>query len=174
MDDGQVDWIRRALRRRSKPPWRVIWRVGPPELWDTARSTRHGGGYGQGSCVWAGGCCGSSGYVMTSTWCPGLWRVGVAATAMPSSSPMTWLEVPSAMTTLNSPSARSVAEPSSGPMVGPHFRVADRSRGLQPFTVGWWTQQLWRREYVSRIRKYRSYLWTLRQHVRINRIYPLF
>jgi hypothetical protein len=39
-DDGQVDRVRRALRRRSKPPWRVVWRVGPSEVWDSAVGAR--------------------------------------------------------------------------------------------------------------------------------------
>jgi len=39
MGDAQVDRVRRALRRRSKPPWRVAWRVGPAELRESARST---------------------------------------------------------------------------------------------------------------------------------------
>jgi hypothetical protein len=33
MDDAQVDRVRRALRRRSEPPWRVVWPIGPSELW---------------------------------------------------------------------------------------------------------------------------------------------
>jgi hypothetical protein len=40
MDDAQVDRVRRALRRRSKPPWRVVWRIGPSELWDSALGAR--------------------------------------------------------------------------------------------------------------------------------------
>lgn len=40
MDDAQVDRVRRALRRRSKPPWSVVWRVGPAELREAARGTR--------------------------------------------------------------------------------------------------------------------------------------
>jgi hypothetical protein len=40
MDHAQAARVRRALRRRPKPPWRVLWRVGSPERWAAARTTR--------------------------------------------------------------------------------------------------------------------------------------
>jgi hypothetical protein len=40
MERAEIDRIRRALRRRPKPPWRVLWRVGPPERWAAACITR--------------------------------------------------------------------------------------------------------------------------------------
>ena len=30
MNDAQVDRVRRMLQRRTKPPWSVLWRGGPP------------------------------------------------------------------------------------------------------------------------------------------------
>jgi hypothetical protein len=30
MDSAQVERVRRVLRRRHKPPWRVLWRARPP------------------------------------------------------------------------------------------------------------------------------------------------
>jgi hypothetical protein len=38
MDPAQVERVRRVLRRRAKPPWRVLWRAGPPPPWVAARS----------------------------------------------------------------------------------------------------------------------------------------
>jgi hypothetical protein len=40
MDPSQIDRVRRTLQRRPKPPWRVLWRVGPAELWAAAQTTR--------------------------------------------------------------------------------------------------------------------------------------
>ena len=40
MERAKIDRVRRALRRRPKPPWRVVWRVGPPERWAAAYATR--------------------------------------------------------------------------------------------------------------------------------------
>ncbi len=39
MDHGQADRVRRALRRRPKPPWNVMWRDGPHVLWAASRTT---------------------------------------------------------------------------------------------------------------------------------------
>jgi hypothetical protein len=33
MDPAQVERVRRALRRRAKPSWRVLWRGRPPAPW---------------------------------------------------------------------------------------------------------------------------------------------
>ena len=33
MDPAQVKRVRRTLRRRPKPPWRVLWRGRPPAPW---------------------------------------------------------------------------------------------------------------------------------------------
>jgi hypothetical protein len=34
MDDDQIERVRRALRRRRKPRWQVLWRgAGPPAPW---------------------------------------------------------------------------------------------------------------------------------------------
>jgi hypothetical protein len=33
MDPAQVERVRRALRRRAKPSWRVLWRGTPPAPW---------------------------------------------------------------------------------------------------------------------------------------------
>jgi hypothetical protein len=40
MDPSQIDRVRRTLRRRPKPSWSVLWRVGPPERWAAAQATR--------------------------------------------------------------------------------------------------------------------------------------
>src|SRR5215211_2376088 len=36
----QIDRVRRTLQRRSKPPWRVLWRFGPPEAWAAPQTAR--------------------------------------------------------------------------------------------------------------------------------------
>ena len=46
MDDAQVDRVRRALRRRSKPPGEWSGAFGPAELWETAVAHDHSGGCG--------------------------------------------------------------------------------------------------------------------------------
>ena len=38
MDPTQVERMRRTLRRRPKPPWRVLWRGTPPAPWADMRS----------------------------------------------------------------------------------------------------------------------------------------
>jgi hypothetical protein len=38
MDPAQVERVRRTLRRRAKPPWRLLWRAGPPAPWVGART----------------------------------------------------------------------------------------------------------------------------------------
>jgi hypothetical protein len=38
MDPAQVERVRRALRRRARPPWRVLWRVGSPAPWAGVRT----------------------------------------------------------------------------------------------------------------------------------------
>jgi hypothetical protein len=40
MDRAEIDRVRRVLRRRPKPRWKVLWRPGPPQRWAAARSTR--------------------------------------------------------------------------------------------------------------------------------------
>ena len=38
MDSAQVERVRRVLRRRAKPSWRVLWRGRPPAPWEGLRS----------------------------------------------------------------------------------------------------------------------------------------
>jgi hypothetical protein len=38
MDRSQIDRVRRTLRRRPRPPWRVLWRPGTPEQWTTVQA----------------------------------------------------------------------------------------------------------------------------------------
>jgi hypothetical protein len=38
MEQVEIDRLRRALRLRPKPPWRVLWRTRPPQLQASART----------------------------------------------------------------------------------------------------------------------------------------
>jgi hypothetical protein len=38
MEQAEIDRVRRALRRRPKPPWRVLWRGRPYQLRASGRS----------------------------------------------------------------------------------------------------------------------------------------
>jgi hypothetical protein len=38
MEQADIDRVRRALRQRPKPPWRVLWRGRPPRLQPSGRS----------------------------------------------------------------------------------------------------------------------------------------
>lgn len=40
MEQADIDRVRRGLQRRPKPPWRVLWRTGPPESWATSSKRR--------------------------------------------------------------------------------------------------------------------------------------
>jgi hypothetical protein len=82
MEDAQVDRFAGRCGGDLSHPWRVAWRIGPSELWDSALGARpQMAGAGKAAPF---GLCGGSGYVVTSTRCTGFSRVGVAATAMPS------------------------------------------------------------------------------------------
>jgi len=38
MEQAEIDRVRRALRQRPKPPWRVLWRGRPHRLHASGRS----------------------------------------------------------------------------------------------------------------------------------------
>jgi hypothetical protein len=40
MEQAGIDRVRRVLGQRPKPPWRVLWRIGPPELRTSAGNLR--------------------------------------------------------------------------------------------------------------------------------------
>jgi hypothetical protein len=126
MEQADIDRVRRVLRQRPKPPWRVLWRGRPYRLqagdlkWDRG----HGGAC---SCRRAGSCCGRSGFAATLPRSSGSSSAGMTDTMTPSSWPMLLSAASLAMSTPKWRSARPAAGRSTGPTAPPRCKAEGRS-----------------------------------------------
>jgi hypothetical protein len=135
MEQADIDRVRRVLRQRPSPPGGCCGAAGPCTYRRAAAAWGRGHGAGS-SCRRVGSCCGPSGCAVTlprsTTWL----AVGVAATATPRSWPTISSAVTSAMPIPRWRSARSAAEPSTGPTAYRISKAEDRS-SVEPGRGRW-------------------------------------